>query len=143
MVQIDIETMAKLKQNLQSMKPFRIECSKSVSAQVNTLLTSQQNDTIITIEWTKEDNYLNRGVLSVIDSRPMMSVKSLRLSNSYDYVNETKAIRWAEIYLITIEEDLNAVSDGNFDLNKFAEKCSQGKKLSKVKFCYFCFQFLL
>jgi hypothetical protein len=130
MIQIDIETMAKLKQTLQSMKPFRIECTKTqVSTQVNNLLTQQQplNDTIITIEWTKEDSYINRGVFSVIDSKPMSGIKSLRLNNTFDYTSETKAIRWSEIYLITIEEDLNeAASDGSFNLNKFAEKCSSG-----------------
>ncbi len=125
MIQIDIETMAKLKQELQSMKPFRIECTKTVSTQINNLI-SQPSDIIITLEWTKEDNYINRGVFSVIDSKPMVGIKSLRLNNTIDYTNETKAIRWAEIYLIALEEDLNEVSDGSFNLNKFAEKCSSG-----------------
>ena len=126
MIQIDIETMTKLKQTLQSMKPFRIECTKTVSAQVNNLLT-QPNDTTITIEWSKEDNYINRGVFSVIDSRPMVGIKSLRLNNTFDYTNETKAIRWVEIYIITLEEDLSErASEGSFNLNKFAEKCSSG-----------------
>ena len=130
MIQIDIETMAKLKQTLQSMKSFRIECTKAVSPQANNLLTQQQqqqqNDTIITIEWTKEDNHINTDVFSVIDRKPMVGIKSLRLNNSYDYVNETKAIRWAEIYLINIEEELSAAGDSGFNLNKFSEKCSQG-----------------
>ena len=92
MIQIDTETMAELKRNLQSMKPFRIQCNKPVSltSQTNNLLSQQQNETIITIEWTKEDHYINKGVLSVIDSKKLDGVRSLRINNSYDYVNENK-----------------------------------------------------
>lgn len=117
MIQIDIETMTKLKQALQSMKPFRIECSKTVSP--------SNLDNVISIEWTKEDNHLNRGVLSVIDGKSMKGIKSLRLTNAYEFVNDSKAIRWTEIFLIKIEEEMNNLEDNNFNLNRFAEMISQ------------------
>lgn len=128
MIQIDSETMTKLKQTLQSMKPFRIECNKAVS-QSNNLLTTNQNsssnDNVISIEWTKDDRHLNKGVFSIIDGRPLVGIKSLRLTNTYDYANETKSIRWTEIYLIKIEDDLNGVHENSFNINKFADHISE------------------
>lgn len=90
MVQIDTEMMAKLKQSLRAMQPFRIECSPLRAA----------DDHTITIEWTKHNVHLNRGVQSVIDGRSLQGVKSLRLTHTYDFVNDAKSIRWNEIYLI-------------------------------------------
>jgi hypothetical protein len=128
MIQIDSETMTKLKQTLQSMKPFRIECNKAITQSNNLLTTSQNassNDNVISIEWTKDDLHLNKGVYSIIDGRPLVGIKSLRLTNTYDYANETKSIRWTEIYLIKIEDDLNAVHENNFNINKFADHISE------------------
>lgn len=122
MIQIDIETMVKLKQALQSMKPFRIDCFKSIQSDIS---SSSQSDNVISIEWVKEDRYLNKGVKSVIDGRLMTGVKSLRLTNTLDYVNETKSLRWTEIYLINVEEDVNSLEDNNFNLNRFADMVSQ------------------
>lgn len=118
MIQIETETMNKLKQALQSMKSFRIETLKP-----NLNHQSNQDNNIITIEWTK-DSHINKGVKSIIDSRSLNGVKSLRLTNSYDYVNETKGLRWTEIYLIQIEDDANVMNDNNFNLNRFADMCS-------------------
>jgi MAD (mothers against decapentaplegic) interacting protein len=128
MIQIDSETMTKLKQSLQSMKPFRIECNKAVTQSNNLLTTSlnsSSNDNVISIEWTKDDRHLNKGVYSIIDGRPLIGIKSLRLTNTYDYANETKSIRWTEIYLIKIEDDLNGVHENNFNINKFADHISE------------------
>jgi hypothetical protein len=143
MVQIDSETMAKLKQSLQAMKPFRIECQKSVS-QLNSLLkqptpnsnstnhlnlnaTPENNGGVITIEWTTQDKHLNKDVYSIVDGRSMNGVKSLRLTNTHDYANETKSIRWTEIYLIQIEdlESNTPIVEHHFNLNNFAEKVSE------------------
>jgi hypothetical protein len=123
MIQIEIETMNKLKQEMKSMKPFRIECLKSAQTDPN----NQQENNIITIEWTKEDHYLNRSRVSEIDGRPMQGVKSLRLTSSYDFANETKSVRWTEIFLIKIEDDANADAEemSNFNLNRFADAVSQ------------------
>lgn len=90
MVQIDTEMMTKLKNALRSMKPFRVECAP----------LSPNDDHIITIEWTKSCDFFNRGVHSLIDGRSLQGIRSLRLTNNYDFVNDTKAIRWNEIYLI-------------------------------------------
>lgn len=116
MIQIDTEMMSKLKQSLQSMKPFRIECSQVVP-----------DESVINIEWTKENKHINKGVLSVIDEMPMMGIKSIRLANTYDYVNDNKSIRWNEIFLIKIVDDTpaNAIEESNFNLNRFAEMVSQ------------------
>jgi MAD, mothers against decapentaplegic interacting protein len=124
MISIETETMNKLKQALQSMKPFRIE---SLKPQVSSSSTNNHQDNInniISIEWTKESP-INKGVYSCIDKMPLTGVKSLRLNNTYDYVNETKGIRWTEIFLIKIEEDLNDSNNNNFNLNRFADMCSQ------------------
>jgi hypothetical protein len=125
MIQIEIDTMNKLKQEMKSMKPFRIESLKSLASQSEQL--SQHENNIITIEWTKEDSYLNRGRVSVIDARPVQGVKSLRLTSSYDFFNETKSVRWVEIFLIKVEDDLNAEAEdmSNFNLNRFADTVSQ------------------
>lgn len=123
MIQIDTETMAKLKQNLQSMKPFKIECLKSIGQ-----VSSNQSipvDSVISVEWIKEDKHLNKCLHSIVDSRSMQGVKSLRLANTYDYVNDSKSIRWTEIYLIKIEDDSNSFDDNSFNLNRFADMCSQ------------------
>ena len=45
----------------------------------------------------------------------------MRLTNTYDYVNDTKGVRWTEIFLIQIEDE---PSDNNFNLNRFADMCS-------------------
>ncbi len=123
MIQIEIETMNKLKQEMRSMRPFRIESLKAAPIDRN----NQQENNIITIEWTKEDSYLNRGRASVIDGRSMQGVKSLRLTSSYDFVNETKSVRWVEIFLMRIEDDANADAEdmNNFNLNRFADGVSQ------------------
>ena len=90
MIQIDTEMMGKLKNALRSMKPFRIECAP----------LAPRTDHVITIEWTKTSSFFNRGVRSLIDGRSLQGVRSLKLTNNYDFVNDSKAIRWNEIYLI-------------------------------------------
>jgi MAD (mothers against decapentaplegic) interacting protein len=90
MIQIDTEMMGKFKQALRSMKPFRIECSP----------LAPNDDFVITVEWTKANEFLNRGIRSLVDGRSMQGVKSLRLTNNYDFVNGSKSIRWNEIFLI-------------------------------------------
>lgn len=113
MIQIDTEMMGKLKNALRSMKSFRIECSP----------LAPDDDHVITIEWIKESRFFNRRVRSLIDSRPLQGVRSLRLTNNYDFVNDTKAIRWNEIFLI------------------------RGKKRPEIKnlrtFLMFCFYFFI
>jgi hypothetical protein len=131
MIQIDIDTMSKLKQTLQSMKPFRIDCMKSLPQltpleNLNQVVSNSSSspDNMITIEWNKSDRFINRDVFSVIDGRSLCGVKSLRLTNTYDYVSATKAIRWTEIFLISIEDDAAGVNENSFNLNRFADMCS-------------------
>lgn len=115
MIQIDTEMMGKLKNALRSMKPFRIECSP----------LAPDDDHVITIEWIKESRFFNRRVRSLIDSRPLQGVRSLRLTNNYDFVNDTKAIRWNEIFLI-----------------KGSKKPTQNYKKLRIRFLNFYFLFL-
>lgn len=115
MIHIDFETMTKLKQALQSMKPFRIECSKI------------EADHVINIEWTSEDNYLSQNVYSIIDRRCLKGVKNLRLANSIDYKQPkgSKAIKWSQIYLIKADEEAQ-IDESSFNLQKFIEIFSSG-----------------
>jgi len=122
MIHIETDTMTELKKSLQAMKPFRIECQKTVS---------QEPNNIITIEWSKEDMYVNKRTRSIIDNRPLRGVKSYRLANSHEYKHESCSIRWSEIYLIKFEEEANS-DDNSFNLNKFAELCAQGTCTSLV-----------
>ncbi len=115
MIHIETETMSELKKCLQSMKPFRIECQKTVS---------QEPNNVITIEWSKEDMHVNKRTRSPIDNRPLRGVKSYRLANSHEYKQESCSIRWSEIYLLKFEEE-GTSDDNSFNLNKFAELCAQ------------------
>ncbi len=118
MIQIESETLNKLKLSLQQMKPFEIECNKPPH-------TTSSTKTI-SIEWTKNDDYINPNVFSVIDRMPMQGIKSIRLNTMNDYVNETKSIRWIEIFLIQISEDEPSESEHtSFNLNAFADLCAQ------------------
>ena len=119
MIQIEPDTLSKLKQALQLMKPFRIECNKSSSPE------TKSTENIISIEWIKENHHINKHVFSIIDNRSLCGIKSLRLTNSYDYVNETKAIRWVELFLIQIEEHQSTAAENSFNLNVFTEACAQ------------------
>lgn len=116
MVQIEPETLAKLKLALQHMKPFELECNKTAQS---------PRTNIISIEWTKKDHYINRNTFSVIDGRDMCGIKSMRLTNMNDYVNDTKSIRWTEIFMIKIEEESTSENENNFNLNAFADMCAQ------------------
>ncbi|CAF0880438.1 unnamed protein product [Brachionus calyciflorus] len=111
MIQIDIETLNKLKQALQSMNSFRIDCSKV------------KPDHTVIVEWIKEDDYLNRNILSVVDGKSMEGIKSLRLANTMDYAYEDKILKWIEIYILKLDEEALA-DDSNFNLNKFTEMIS-------------------
>ncbi|RNA00885.1 Zinc finger FYVE domain-containing 9 [Brachionus plicatilis] len=115
MVHIDFDTMKNLKQALQSMQPFRIECSKV------------QSDHVIDIEWQSEDNYLSRNVSSIIDGRCLQGVKNLRLANSIDYKEPKgpKAMKWSQIYLIKADEETQ-IEESSFNLQKFIEIFSSG-----------------
>jgi hypothetical protein len=114
MIQIDTDMMSKLKQSLQTMKPLRIECSQLTPG-----------ESVITIEWSKENRHINKYVRSPIDMRSMTGVKSIRLANAYDYVNENKSIRWNEIFLIKMFDESNSLEDSSFNLNRFADMVSQ------------------
>ncbi len=120
MIQIEPETLSKLKLALQHMKPFEIVCNKPPH---HTSATKT-----ISIEWTKNEDYINRNVVSVIDGMSMQGIKSMRLNSPSDYVNDTKSIRWIEIFLVQVEEDepVGAESEqARFNLNLFADLCAQ------------------
>ena len=118
MIQIEPETLTKLKLALQQMKPYHLECNKQAQD------INKPSENTISIEWIKDDYHINKNVFSIIDGRSLCGVKSIKLTNSYDYVNETKSIRWCDIFLMQIEEEANG-SEGNFNLNVFAEMCAQ------------------
>lgn len=118
MIQIEPETLTKLKLALQQMKPYYLVCNKQ------TQTMSKPVENTISIEWIKDGHHINRNVFSIIDGRSLCGVKSIKLTNSYDYVNEMKSIRWCEVFLMQIEEEENS-PDGNFNLNAFAEMCAQ------------------
>ena len=123
MIQVDIKTIEKLKQELQAMRPFKIESNK-------TLENSQELNEIISIEWYKDDKFINRNVISPIDSKSMCGIKSIRLfNNSYDYMSDTKLIRMTEIFIIKMAD---TVIDTNFNLNRFVDSCSQSFCLALI-----------
>lgn len=115
MVHIDYDTMSNLKQALQSMQPFRIQCSLV------------QSDQVINIEWTSEDNYLSQNVYSIIDGRCLQGVKNLRLANSIEYKQPkgSRSIKWSQIYLIKADEETQ-IDESSFNLQKFIEIFSSG-----------------
>lgn len=117
MIQIDIETLNKLKESLKTMSAFKIEASKSFITQPNDI-------NVISIEWTNNNLHANRDVYSVIDGKPMHGIKSFRLNNFNDFANGNKVIRCTEVFIIDISEVES--NESNFNLNKFAEMCSQG-----------------
>ena len=128
MIQVDTETIEKLKQTLQAMKPFYIECNKSIQSH-----NDQEFNDVISIEWYKDDKFLNNNVNSPIDSKSMCGVKSIRLfNNSYDYMNDTKLIRLTEIFIIRMVEDNSSVIDTHFNLNRFVDSCSQSFCLALI-----------
>jgi hypothetical protein len=126
-----MDLMTKLKQTLQSMKPFEIECKKtSITVGHNNNNFDSLTETIdtILIHWSKEENHINTNVKSSIDNKSMTGVRSLYLTNPYDYINDSKLIRWNEIFLINLIDDQQQQQQqqsNDFDLNSFAEMCSQ------------------
>lgn len=118
MIQIDIETLNKLKESLKTMTPFRIESAKSFISPPNDI-------NIITIEWSNNNEHSNCDVYSVVDGKPMHGIKSFRLNNFNDFASGNKAIRCTEIFIISINEE-EPSEESSFNLNKFAEMCSQG-----------------
>ena len=129
MVQVDTETIEKLKQALQAMKPFRIECSK-ISQSSETI--PDGND-IISIEWYKEDKFINKNINSPIDNKSMCGINSIRLfNNSYDYMNDTKLIRLTEIFIIRMLDDPSSLTETSFNLNRFVDSCSQSFCLALI-----------
>lgn len=131
MIQIDTDTMDKLKQALQAMKPFRIECNKPSTLNSPPVQENALNE-VIMIEWYKTDRYINKNVYSPIDLKHMCGVKSIRLPNFYDFMSETKLIRLTEIFLIKIAEDTNSPVDSNFNVNRFVDSCSQAFCLALI-----------
>jgi MAD (mothers against decapentaplegic) interacting protein len=129
MIQVDTETIEKLKQALQAMKPFRIECNKTLQSSE---IIPEAND-IILIEWYKEDLFINKNINSPIDNNSMCGINSIRLfNNSYDYMNETKLIRLTEIFIIRMLEDTSSVIETSFNLNRFVDSCSQSFCLALI-----------
>jgi len=125
MVQFDAETMARLKQSLKAMKPFQIECSKNTD--------ERQNGDVVSVEWLKEDRFLNRNICSLIDGSSLCGVKSLRIKNSCEYMNEKKKVRWIEIFLNRVEENVDSAnSESNFNLNRFAESCAKAFSVALI-----------
>jgi hypothetical protein len=121
MIQLEPEVLGKLKDALQGMKPYTIECNKQP-------LKPGCNNSTVSIEWINDDSHINRNVLSVVDGRDLCGVKSIRLTNINDYVNDTKLIRWTEIFLILTKEEDSQNGDSsiaNFNFNSFVDMCAQ------------------
>ena len=146
MVQIDAETLLKLKQALQAMKPFTINCTKALVSSPSTPTSTTTTSTaspptpnpsgggVIHVEWTRDDRHVNAGVRSVIDGRSLSGVKSLRLLHGAEWRDadadsgdEANTMRWTEIFLIKLNDNID---ENSFNLNKFAEMCAE------VRFIY-------
>lgn len=129
MLQIEIETMNKLKQTLKSMQSFEIETLKASTTESKDTLPA---NSIIKLVWIKENKQVNSGRLSIIDGSSLQGIRSLRLGTTIDYYSEAKSIKWIEIFLKRIEEDDNSENGGdsgeemsNFNLNRFADLMTQ------------------
>lgn len=122
MIQLEPETLGKLKEALQNRKPYTIECNKQPPK------PGCENSTV-SIEWIKDDSHINRNVLSVIDGRSLCGIKSICLTSVNDYVNDTKSIRWTEIFLILTKEEgsqgAEETPNADFNFNTFVDMCAQ------------------
>lgn len=115
MVQITPDSMAALKQAMKDMSTYTIGCG-SISA--------SKPDEIVLVHWVDDDKSVNVGVRSPIDEMLLDGVESIHIHNSPDYIGESRAIRWTEVFLIQ-NEDSNSSRLEPVDLSRLAETLAQ------------------
>ncbi|XP_059491177.1 zinc finger FYVE domain-containing protein 9 [Neocloeon triangulifer] len=106
MVQVLSDTMQALCNSLREMKDFVIACGPA-GAETET----------INIQWVKEDRYFNVGVSSQVDGAKLEGVPSIRVHNGTDYRGERCFIRWTEVFLLKVSEDVGAAR-GDLDISR-------------------------
>jgi hypothetical protein len=115
MIQIDVDTLNKLREALKSMRSFQIKGMQN------------DNEILIAFDWYKGDFYLNKNVYSPVDGKPMCGMRSIRLFNQFDYMCKNRLLKWTEIFLLKYDDgERDTANDQNFNLNRFSEACSNG-----------------
>ncbi|CAB3361725.1 Hypothetical predicted protein [Cloeon dipterum] len=113
MVQVLPDTMQTLCNSLKEMKDFTIACGPS-GAETET----------INIQWVKEDRYFNVGVSSQVDGTKLEGVPSIRVHNGTDYRGERCFIRWTEVFLLKVSEDVGAAR-GDLDISRVSSNVAR------------------
>uniref|UniRef100_A0A8C7YEW4 Zinc finger, FYVE domain containing 9a n=1 Tax=Oryzias sinensis TaxID=183150 RepID=A0A8C7YEW4_9TELE len=88
MIQITAETMDSLRQALRDMKDFTITCGKA---------DREENQELVHILWTEDDQIFNKGVISPIDGKSMESISSVKIFHGSEFKANGKVIRWTEV----------------------------------------------
>uniref|UniRef100_A0A4W6FSU3 Zinc finger FYVE-type containing 9 n=1 Tax=Lates calcarifer TaxID=8187 RepID=A0A4W6FSU3_LATCA len=102
MIQITAETMDSLRQALRDMKDFTITCGKA---------DQEENQELVHIQWTEDDQNFNKGVISPIDGKSMESITSVKIFHGSEFKANGKVIRWTEVFFLQSEDQPNGLSD--------------------------------
>uniref|UniRef100_A0A3P9HIX0 Zinc finger, FYVE domain containing 9a n=1 Tax=Oryzias latipes TaxID=8090 RepID=A0A3P9HIX0_ORYLA len=102
MIQITAETMDSLRQALRDMKDFTITCGKA---------DREENQELVHILWTEDDQNFNKGVISPIDGKSMESISSVKIFHGSEFKANGKVIRWTEVFFLQSEDQSIALSD--------------------------------
>ncbi|XP_013868425.1 zinc finger FYVE domain-containing protein 9 isoform X4 [Austrofundulus limnaeus] len=102
MVQITAETMDSLRQALRDMKDFTITCGKA---------DQEENQELVQVLWTEDDQNFNKGVISPIDGKSMESITSVKIFHGSEFKANGKVIRWTEVFFLQSEDQPNGLSD--------------------------------
>uniref|UniRef100_H2LF08 Zinc finger FYVE-type containing 9 n=1 Tax=Oryzias latipes TaxID=8090 RepID=H2LF08_ORYLA len=102
MIQITAETMDSLRQALRDMKDFTITCGKA---------DREENQELVHILWTEDDQNFNKGVISPIDGKSMESISSVKIFHGSEFKANGKVIRWTEVFFLQSEDQSIGLSD--------------------------------
>ncbi|KAF6736147.1 Zinc finger FYVE domain-containing protein 9 [Oryzias melastigma] len=102
MIQITAETMDSLRQALRDMKDFTITCGKA---------DQEENQELVHILWTEDDQNFNKGVISPIDGKSMESISSVKIFHGSEFKANGKVIRWTEVFFLQSEDQSSGLSD--------------------------------
>ncbi|XP_017266453.1 zinc finger FYVE domain-containing protein 9 isoform X3 [Kryptolebias marmoratus] len=102
MIQITAEAMDSLRQALRDMKDFTITCGKA---------DQEENQELVEVLWTEDDQNFNKGVISPIDGKSMESITSVKIFHGTEFKANGKVIRWTEVFFLQSEDQPNGLSD--------------------------------